>query len=286
VTLGAAYAECERIARRSAANFYPAFLVLPRQQRRGMYALYAFNRLTDDISDGPGTPEERRRDLDRWEQQLAAALDGAGAGPVLSALRDTVQRFGIPPQHLIDVIDGCRMDLEPRRFESFPELHHYCRLVAAAVGLACIHVWGFRGADAPRYAEAAGVALQLTNILRDLGEDRARGRVYLPAEDLRRFGCCPNLICSDPCEPAFQELMRFEVARARAYYDEAKGLDPLIAPAGRAVFRVLVGTYRALLDRIEAAGFDVFTRRVCVGTRTKVGLVLRALPLRWGWSVA
>ncbi len=284
MSVGASYAHCERLARSAAANFYPAFLVLPREQRRAMYTLYAFNRLTDDISDSPGDGGAKHKALESWQQTLDSVLDGGRDHPVLTALRDATNRFQIPREHFHAVIDGCRMDLEPRSFATFAELHHYCRLVASAVGQACIHIWGFRGEHATKHAEAAGVALQLTNVLRDLDEDRRRGRVYIPLEDLDRFGCDRQSICSDAKCDAFQSLMRFETDRARHYYREAEGLTECLLPAGRAVFSVILGTYRRLLERIEASRFDVFAQRVSVPRREKVGLVLRALPVRWGWA--
>jgi 15-cis-phytoene synthase len=284
MNVGTSYANCERLARSAAANFYPAFLVLPREKRRGMYALYAFNRLTDDISDGPGKVGTKRQALDVWQRTLDFVLDHGADHPMLTALRDTMSRFSIPREHFHAVIEGCRIDLEPRQYVTFGELHQYCRLVASAVGQACIHIWGFRGDRALQYADAAGVALQLTNILRDLDEDRKRGRVYLPIEDLDRFGCDRDAICSDPTCEAFQSLMRFECGRAKMYYNQAMGLSECLDPAGRAVFGVMLGTYRRLLERIEESRFDVFSRRVSVPRREKLGLVMRALPVRWGWT--
>ncbi len=284
MNVGTSYSHCERLARLAAANFYPAFLVLPREQRRAMYALYAFNRLTDDISDSPGDVGEKRQALGAWQNTLDSVLNGDLNHPALTALRDATNRFQIPREHFHAVIDGCRMDLEPRQFATFVELHHYCLLVASAVGQACIHIWGFRGEQATKQAEAAGVALQLTNILRDLDEDRQRGRVYLPVEDLDQFGCDRHAICTDTTCDAFQSLMRFETDRARHYYHEAEGLSERLLPAGRAVFGVILGTYRRLLERIQASRFDVFAQRVSVPRREKVGLVLRALPVRWGWA--
>jgi len=286
VTLNDAYRECQRIARRAASSFYPAFLILPRDQRRGMHALYAFNRLTDDISDGPGADAAKLVALDRWEAQLTEAFAGHDSHPVLSAVSDTARRFGIPEHYLRNVIAGCRMDLSERRMADFEELYAYCYLVASSVGLACIHVWGFCDHGAVEAAECAGVAMQLTNILRDLGEDRTRGRVYLPADELAKFGCCPDEICSSPSEPSFQALMHFQVQRAREYYDAAHPLEACLRPPGRAVFRVWLGTYRTLLTRIEQVKFDVFSRRVRVPASAKLGLMLQALPARWGLTRA
>src|SRR5262249_50086893 len=154
------------------------------------------------------------------------------------------------------------MDLEPVRYATFAELYRYCYRVASAVGLACIHVWGFDGDRAKEHAEAAGIAFQLTNILRDLGEDAARGRVYLPDEDLRRCGSAAERLGRHERDDRFRELMRFEVERARGYYDAAGPLVPLLRPAGRAVFLTMMRTYRGLLDLIERRNYDVFSRRV------------------------
>ncbi|HEX4590527.1 MAG TPA: squalene/phytoene synthase family protein, partial [Gemmataceae bacterium] len=181
------YAYCERLARREAGNFFHAFQVLPRPQRRAMCALYAFMRQTDDLADGPGSVESKRSALKQWRHGLMAALAGEDRHLLHPALRHTLNRFAVPVEYLNDVIDGCESDLEPVRMPDFATLYRYCYRVASAVGLACIHIWGFRDDRAKLPAEHAGIAFQLTNILRDLPEDLARGRVYLPAADLNRF---------------------------------------------------------------------------------------------------
>jgi phytoene synthase len=276
------YAYCERLARREAGNFYHAFQVLPRPQRRAMYALYAYMRVTDDLADGPNEITQKRLALKRWRHELHAALAGDYRHRLHPALNHTVTRFGIPVAYLEDVIDGVEMDLEPVTFADIAGLYRYCYRVASAVGLACIHIWGFRGEDAKRYAEHAGIALQLTNILRDLPEDLACGRVYLPAEDMAQFGCDPERLRRAPMDPAVRELLRFEAGRAQGYYESARGLMPLLFPAGRAVFQVMLRTYRGLLDEIERRGYDVFRGRVCLSRWRKVRLVLQALPVRLG----
>ena len=186
--LAQSYAYCEQLARREAGNFYHAFRLLPADQRRAMCALYSFLRVADDLADGPGAVADRRGPLADWRRRLDAALGGDYTHPLHPAFHQTVRRFGVPPAYLHAVIDGVEMDLDAVRFETFADLYPYCYRVASAVGLACIHIWGFTGEQAKVYAEAAGVAFQLTNILRDLGEDAGRGRVYLPCEDLERFG--------------------------------------------------------------------------------------------------
>ena len=278
------YSYCEHLARREAANFYHAFRILPRAQRQAMCALYAFLRLTDDLSDAPGPAEAKRGPLADWRRRLDAALAGRYSHRLHAALHDAVQAHGIPGEYLDAVLDGVEMDLEPVEYATFTDLYRYCYRVASAVGLACIHVWGFADHRAKAYAESAGIGFQLTNILRDLGEDAARGRVYLPHEDLERFGYAPARLGRGEQDERFQALMRFQVERARGYYDAAQPLATLLAPPGRAVFLVMARTYRGLLDAIERRGYDVFSRRVRLSTGHKLWLVARALPVRWGWA--
>jgi 15-cis-phytoene synthase len=280
-TRAGSYAWCERLARRTAGNFYHAFRLLPAEQRRAMCALYSFLRVADDLSDGPGAPEEKRGPLAWWRRSLFAALAGDDSHPLHPALRDTVERYAIPVRYLEEVLDGVEMDLEVSRYDTFADLYRYCYHVAGAVGLCCVHIWGFTGA-AERPAEAAGIALQLTNILRDVGEDAARGRVYLPGEDLERFGCRPEALGEGRCDGPFRELMRFEAERAYGYYEEARSLLRLLEPPGRAVFLVMLRTYRGILDAIVERDFDVFRSRVRLPAWRKLWLVARALPVRWG----
>jgi phytoene synthase len=272
---------CRRLTRRAHSSFPLAFRVLPRAKRDATTALYAFFRATDDLADEPGARPEVLRG---WRARLDDALGGVYTHRLHAALHHAVRAFGVPAEHLHDVIDGVETDLGPVAFETFAELHRYCYRVASAVGLACVPVWGLRpGVDlgqAKGPAEAAGVAFQLTNILRDLGEDRTRGRVYLPRDELERFGCPPE--SWRPDNPAFRELMRFQVGRAREHYAKGEPLSGLLSADGRAVFRVMAGVYRRLLDAIERRGYDVFARRVRVGRLTKARLLLAAWPAKWG----
>jgi phytoene synthase len=276
------YAWCERVARRQAGNFYHGFRLLPADQRRALCALYAFMRVADDLADEPGPVDARQRALDTWREQLDQALAGSYYHRLHPALHDAIERYGVPRRYLEEVLDGVCMDLTIARYDTFAELYRYCYRVASAVGLSCIHVWGFRSEQAPRHAEAAGVALQLTNILRDLGEDAARGRVYLPREDLERFGYGADDLGRHVRDDRFRALMRFEVERARGYYEAAEALAPLLEPAGRAVFLVMLRTYRGLLDVIVRRDYDVFSRRASLGRLRKLWLAARVLPLRWG----
>ena len=282
--LARSYAYCERLTRREAGNFYPAFRVLPGPQRRAMCAFYAFNRITDDLSDGPGPSAGKRAGLVEWRRQLQGAVAGDYRHPLHAALQHTIRTYAIPLEYLHAVLDGVEMDLDPVRYATFDDLYPYCYRVASAVGLACIHIWGFSDVKAKAYAESAGIALQLTNILRDLKEDAARGRIYLPGEDLDRFGYAEAQLQRGERNDCFRALMRFEVERARGYYRAARPLSALLPPAGRAVFQVMTRTYAGLLDRIERRDYDVFSSRVSLSTWRKLGLALQALPVRWGWT--
>jgi phytoene synthase len=275
------YRFCETLARREAGNFYPAFRILRPPQRLSMCALYAFMRIADDLSDEPGPIVGKRAGLRAWREGLDRACRGEFTHPIHEALAHTIHKYAIPREYLEAVLDGVEMDLEPVAYATFAELSLYCHRVASAVGLACIHVWGFTRPKAKAYAEQAGLAFQLTNILRDLGEDAARGRVYLPREDLERFGYTENKLRRGERDESFRALMCFEVERARTCYAAAWPLVPLLSPPGRAVFLMMAKTYRSLLDAIEARDYDVFRSRVSVGSWKKLLFALTALPVRW-----
>ncbi len=253
-----------------------------------MDALYAFMRVTDDLADEPGETATKRQSIEAWRASLLASLDGEFAHPVFPALADTIHRFDIPIQYLLEVIDGVSSDLEPSRFATFMELYPYCYRVASAVGLACIHIWGLRPGvtfdqiDEP--AEAAGIAFQLTNILRDVAEDLRGGRVYLPLDDLERFECLPESWENPATQPAFRAMMRFQTERAREFYRRAEPLDQLLSAEGRGIFRVMCGTYRRLLGEIERSDFDVLARRVRVPKWRKGWILLCGLTTKWGWT--
>ncbi|HEX8203272.1 MAG TPA: phytoene/squalene synthase family protein, partial [Isosphaeraceae bacterium] len=215
--LRSSYQFCGDVARRQARNFYYSFLLLPADRRRAMCALYAFLRHTDDLADEPGPVAAKRRALDAWRSELDAALGGAGASwPGLPALADTVARHGVPARHLHEVLDGVAMDLEPVAYPTFADLYAYCYRVASAVGLCCIRIWGYRseGGRAEALAEACGVALQLTNILRDVREDARLGRIYLPREDLDRFGVAAADLDAPRPSDAVRALLAFQGQRA------------------------------------------------------------------------
>jgi len=272
--LDESYAFCRGVARRRARNFYYSFVLLPREQSDAMCAIYAFMRYCDDLSDEPGASRDA---MERWCGALVDALAGRfDQYPAWPAFYDTVQRFHIPHEYFFQMIEGVTSDLKPRAFQTFDELYRYCYQVASVVGLCTIHVFGFESPDALPLAEKCGVAFQLTNILRDIGEDAARERVYLPAEDLQRFGVDPNEFCGKPAGEAFTRLMQFEAGRAGGYYLESQPLIGLIHKRSRPALRALIGIYSRLLQRIEQRNFDVFTERISLSAAEKCWIVLRA----------
>lgn len=265
------YKWCVASARRRARNFYYSFLLLPPAKRRAICAIYAFMRECDDLTDEPGA---HRAALTAWRRDLDRALQGEfGPHPCWPALHDTLQRYRIPPRYLHEMIDGVSSDLEPRRLATFEELYRYCYLVASVVGLTVIHIFEFQSAEALPLAEKCGVAFQLTNILRDVAEDNARGRIYLPLEDLDRFGVNPEDLRYDE---RFQKLMAFEAERARAYYRESLPLVHMVHPDSRASLRALIRIYERLLAKIERARFDVLSQRVRVPAWEKVGILVQS----------
>ncbi|HSV73999.1 MAG TPA: phytoene/squalene synthase family protein [Chthonomonadales bacterium] len=271
------YAECARVARTQALNFYHSFVVLPPDMKAQMCAIYAFMRHSDDVSDDMAAGDRRAR-LTAWREALACAYEGdVHASPILPAFHDTVTRRSIPRRFFDELIDGMEMDLDRARYETFDDLYPYCYRAASVVGIVCLHVWGFRGgAEALERAEACGIAFQLTNIIRDIREDAERGRVYLPAEDLRRFGYTEEELQQGAVTDAFRALVRFEIERARAYYASGAELMPLIEPAGRPSFHIMFTIYRGLLEAIDRRPGDLFARRVRLSAAHKASVVARA----------
>jgi 15-cis-phytoene synthase len=266
---------CRQIARSRAKNFYYSFLLLTPQQRRAMCAIYAFMRYCDDLSDEPGANAAA---MERWRAEMEEALDGRfSEHPVWPAFHYTVRRFGMPRQYFRDMIDGVASDLVPRRMETFDELYRYCYQVASVVGLTTVHIFGFDTPSALPLAEKCGVAFQLTNILRDIREDAERGRIYLPAEDLRSFGVTEDdLRAGNRSEPLLK-LLGFEAERARRYYAESRPLLDLVHPRSRPSLLALITIYSRLLERIEETNYDVFSHRVRLAAIEKSWIMLRCL---------
>ncbi len=293
--LARAYALCRKIAKREAKNFYYAFVALPLERRNAICAIYAFMRQADDLADDESLPrEERRRKLNAWlTAWYEAAAGGPTADPVFLAVRDATARFAIPLQLLDELVDGVAMDLDhtstgaPDTYSTFADLYRYCYLVASVVGLVCIRIFGYSGDRAEKLAEETGIAFQLTNILRDVSEDAARNRVYLPLEDLASHGVSLESLLhrpsSAPPTPAERALFASMAGRAEDYYRSADELLPLIHRESRPALWVLVSIYHALLKRIERADYDVFTRRASVPTVQKIAILLVGLA-RMTWA--
>jgi len=278
--LEASYAACRRMVRRSQSNFGLSFLLLGRERRRAMEALYAFMRHTDDLGDSPEPAQQRRRALQAWRAELDAALTECRVHevhPILPAVADAVRRYGIPPEHLRAVIDGQEMDLIKHRYETFEELVPYCECVASAVGLACIYIWGFRGAEATALARQCGIALQLVNILRDVKPDLAAGRVYLPQADLRRCGYTVEELGQGVVNEPFCRLVEFEAERAAEFYRHGVELLSCLAPEGRRCFGLIMATYGRLLAEIRRRPGEILRRRLTVGPWSKLRIGLRWL---------
>jgi 15-cis-phytoene synthase len=269
------YAHCRRIARRSASSFYYSFLLLPKPKRMAMCALYAFLRRTDDLGDSSDSPADRRIALEAWRGSLVRSMQGEYDDPLLPALSDTIHTFDVPRAHLEAVIDGVEMDLEPRAYETFAQLEQYCHRVASAVGLACLRIWGSTGPGADEPARRCGLAFQLTNILRDLKEDVARNRIYLPREDLERFGYTADDLRAGVRDERFRRLMRFEIERAETFYAEGAELERSLTGDGRRIFGSMVAVYRALLDEIKRLDGDVLSRRVQLSSWKKMRIATR-----------
>jgi 15-cis-phytoene synthase len=277
-SLEESFAYCRRVTRRQARNFYYSFVLLKRAEHDAMCALYAFMRYSDDLSDEPSPSAEPALErMRRWRADLDAALRGDfGEHPAWPAFRSVVVRYKIPPDYFREMIDGVASDLEAREFKTFEELYRYCYRVASVVGLSIVHVLGFESPRALELAEKCGVAFQLTNILRDVREDAARGRVYLPSEDLARFGVSREDVLQVRDSAGLRQLLRFEAARARGYYQESAPLVDLVHRRNRSSLWALIGIYRRLLDKIERSNFDVLQRRVRLTAAEKCWVVARA----------
>ena len=274
--LRASYVECNRIARSAKSSFYLAFFGLPREKRNALFALYAFMRLIDNVSDELGDLGVKRRGLARWRKMLDDAISGDTSGhAILPALADSIARFKIPTRYFHDLILGAEMDLAVMSYATFDQLSEYCYRVAGTVGLTCLHVFGFSDPRNPDLAERLGLAFQLTNIIRDVKADLEMGRVYLPQEDLKRFGCTKGDL-EGPLTQAVQALLEFEAERAWRFYEEGVALVGQIDADSRATLWALVRTYSTLLARMEERHFDVFASRVSLSSAEKVQYLLAA----------
>lgn len=280
------YAECWDILREHGKTFHVMAKLLGPERGDAIAALYGFARIADDLVDErpPGaSPEAIRAELHRMLAELRRAVAGEPVGPRWLVLGETVRRYAIPLQPFDDLVLGLEMDLEGRRYRTFDDLGLYCYRVAGTIGLMITPVAGYReGTPALEHAKTLGAAMQLTNILRDVGEDHARGIVYLPEEDLERFGLSAADLPAHVGELAFRDLVDLEIARARRLYEEGLALIPLMTSArGRAAFQFAADAYGGILDKIRANGRDVVTRRAALSLPEKLAMVPSSAWRAW-----
>ena len=262
-------AYCEEKAARSGSSFYYSFRFLPPERRRAIIALYAFCREVDDVVDEVTDPGVARLKLAWWRSEIAAVFGGAPRHPVALALAPGVAAFKLRQEYLLAVIDGMTMDLDRNRYLDFAALERYCHCVAGVVGLMSAEIFGYVEPATRDYARDLGVAFQLTNIIRDVGEDARRGRIYLPQNELQSHGVAAADIFQRRVTPAFTALMAQQVARARAFYARALAALPSIDRRAQRPGLVMAAIYQALLCRIEREGFHVLDHRIALTPLTK-----------------
>ena len=275
-----AYADCRNITRREARNFYYAFLTLPPDKRKAISAAYAFCRHCDDAVDDAASPEAKLTALGELQANLESAYRGRPATPVFLALSDAAGRYAIPQEYFREIIRGVESDLVKTRYQDFDELREYCYRVASVVGLVCLQIFQYPpqdGAAAREYAVDLGLAMQLTNIIRDVREDWSMGRVYLPQDEMARFGYTEEQLGAGVHNHAFTELLRFQGQRARGYFRSGFRLLPYLSRRSRACPAALGAIYSRVLDRIEASGYDVLgERRIALSGGEKARIAARA----------
>ena len=272
--ISAAYRFCATATRQASTTFYLAFRTLPSEMRRSAYAAYTFCRMCDDIVDGPLPNKDPKRQLNVMRKAISNAAGGVAEGPVWIALADSFRRFKLSPAHFIAVVDGCQMDIDIHRYDTFTDLVVYCRRVASSVGMICIELCGYDDSRALKHADDLGIAFQLTNMLRDVREDAESGRIYIPQEDMRRFGVQEHDLLRDGPTPNFRRMMKFQIGRARDYYISGAEVLPMLKQ-GRSCPELMLNFYSRILDNIDAADGDVLSARIGIGTMSKLMLFTR-----------
>ena len=263
---------CQQKAARSGSSFYYSFMFLPPARRQAITALYAFCREVDDVVDECHDLSIAQAKLEWWRQEVARVYGGTPTHPVGHALKDEIGAFNLPQEQLLEIIDGMAMDLSQTRYLDFKGLQLYCYRVASVVGLMAAEIFGYTDRQTLRYAHDLGLAFQLTNIIRDVGEDARRGRIYLPIEDLQRFNVPAKDILESRYSDAFRELMQFQAQRAEQFYDQAFANLPAVDRKAQRPGLVMAAIYRTLLREIAADGFQVLDRRTSLTPLRKVWL--------------
>lgn len=267
---------CRRRTAASGSSFYYGFLCLPKPRRRAIMALYAFCREIDDVVDETSDAELARTQLEEWRAEIARVYAGTPQHPVSQALADIVAEFRLPEEQLLEIIDGMEMDLEQNRYADFSQLQLYCYRVASVVGLLSAEIFGYTDRHTLRYAHDLGLAFQLTNILRDVGDDARRGRIYLPQDDLARFGVAEDDILAGRYTPQMTELFAFQAQRAQEFYERALGELPDADRRAQRPGLVMAAIYRRLLDEIVAGGYRVLGEPPRLSTSLKLKLAINA----------
>ena len=269
------HAYCQNKAAQSGSSFYYSFLFLPEERRRAITALYAFCREVDDVVDDCSDPATARATLAWWRQELAAAFHGTPQHPVARALAEIAPRFNLAEAQLAEIIDGMQMDLEYNRYPSFEVLRQYCHRVAGVVGLLSAEIFGFQDPRTREYATDLGLAFQLTNIIRDVGEDARRDRIYLPLDEIERHGVSVADISASRETDNFRRLIEFQIERALGYYRDAFAKLPAIDRRAQRAGIIMAAIYRALLDEIQRGGCRVLTRRTALTPIRKLWIAWR-----------
>jgi 15-cis-phytoene synthase len=269
-----------KIVRRARSNFFWSFVFLDSARREAIFAAYAFARHTDDIVDDAPSVEDARIRLRAWRDDLDDCYAGAPRSDITKALQPIVEAYAIPKDYFVELVNGVEMDLTTTRYDTFDDLRTYCYRVASVVGLICIEIFGYTDPKTKTYAINLGLALQLTNILRDIGEDAGRDRIYLPQEDLERFGLTEERILNRESDEAFKAMMAFQCDRARAYYKEAA--DHLSGADRKGMFpaETMGRIYYAILEKIEKRDYDVYAERITVSPLWKVGIAAKNWMIR------
>lgn len=278
MTLDEAYDFCRRIAHKHGANFSVGFRFLPRVKRRAVYAAYGFCRWADDIADeGVVDGGKRAADLDAWQTELDACYAGQPSHPITIALADALKHFAIPKSAFVALIDGCRQDMVKRRYETFDELLHYCELVAASISDISLAIFGYRSPAAIEHGRNLSTALQLTNVTRDIGDDLTRDRVYVPQEELRRFGLADRDLFHRVPSDAMRRFIDFQIDRAESYFRAAEPLLEELAFDARFPVLLMGGVYATVLARLRRDPLRVLRERLSLSPVEKIAVVLRRL---------
>jgi phytoene synthase len=266
---------CQQKAAQSGSSFYYSFLFLPANRRRAITALYAFCREVDDVVDECQDPQIAATKLAWWRQELVKLYAGQPEHPVTRALLPVLAEFNLPQEQLLEIIDGMAMDLQQTRYLDFKALSLYCYRVAGVVGLLAAEIFGYQERKTQKYAHDLGMAFQLTNIIRDIGEDARRGRVYLPVDELKRFDVSVADILNARHSDNFRRLMEFQIERAEHYYEQAMSELPAVDRKAQRPGLVMAGIYRTLLDEIKRDGCQVLTQRTSLTPIRKLWIAWR-----------